>query len=100
GSKLLYVGGHLFACRFNGTGHAINIVPMLQSINMKGGSWYAIEEYCAILLKHRHDHVIMEINLKYDSNASVVPSTLDVIVSSASQSCRRMTRKRFSIANV
>lgn len=73
------VGGHLIRSANGGSGHAINMVPMANSINRSGGSWNKMEREIDSYIKDNPDKTIcIEIYLHYDDETTLRPSKFTV----------------------
>lgn len=87
--KLVYrtgdAGGHLFACMFDGSGHAINMVPMNSLVNTSG-AWGSMERDFAKHLRAKKS-VYVSITINY-AGSSLRPS--DFVVK-CTVSCPRVT---------
>jgi hypothetical protein len=96
--KMVYAygdaGGHLFAREFDGSGHAINMVPMNSYVNHPG-AWREMERDFERLLRGGKK-VFVAITLHYEGS-SLRPSSFSVVCVAFSRS--RSHVYRYDIAN-
>lgn len=97
--KLAYrygdAGGHLIACQFGGSGHAINMVPMNAYLNQLG-AWRQMENNFRRLLL-AGNQVFITIFVHYEGT-SLRPSGFDVVCNV--RSCSGvLTNTRYTITN-